>query len=302
MTDTSGTVPDTLREAPPGSPDALLDLAARALAPMTPFTDLERRVLEAAPTGDPAGEVDDPARADAWGPERTVRPEVLAWLCTDAAAAERVSRRGLRLRGARLAGPVDLGRARVPFPLAFAHCDMAPGLVLDDAEVARLTLSGCRAGPVRCDRMTARGTVALADGTRVLGGVRLSGAVVLGDLMLSGARLVNRGGLALAGTGLRVEGDLCLDTGFRALGSVRLIDAAVTGRLDLRGGRFLNRGGIALACDRIQVAGACHLGRGFAAYGRVRFMDARMADARDPVPGGALVADGRARAARAAAP
>lgn len=298
MTDGSGTLPDTRPGSLPGS---LLDLAALALRPMTPFTDLERRMLEAALEGAPAGEVADPAEADGWGPERTVRPEVLAWLCTDPAAVERVSGRGLRLRGVRFTGPVDLGRARIPFPLAFAHCEMGPGMVLDDAEVGRLTLSGCRVGPMRCDRMTAQGTVAVADGTWVLGGVRLSGAVVLGDLVLTGARLVNRGGLALAGTALRVEGDLCMDTGFRALGSVRLIDAAVTGRLDLRGGRCLNRGGIALACDRIQVAGACHLGRGFKAYGRVRFMDARLADARDPVPTGALVEDGRGAGARAAA-
>jgi len=256
-------------------------LAAHSLSTMTPFTPAEAALLAAAETGAPTGTVADPVDADGWGPERRVRPEVLHWLCTDETARARVAPAGLRLRGLHVTGPVDLDRARIPFALGFAHCALPAGLDLTRAEVARLTLSGCRVGPVRCDRLMSHGPVAFADGTRVLGGVRLGDAVVLGDLTFTGARLINPGAVALAGAALRVEGDLRLDGGFRALGAVRLVDAAVAGRLDLRGGRFLNRGGVALACDRMQVAGQCHLGASFRAYGPVRFMDARLAGAPD---------------------
>jgi hypothetical protein len=273
-------------------------LAARTLSTMTPFTPAEAALLEAAETGAPAGTVADPVGADGWGPERRVRPEVVRWLCVDPVASARVAPSGLRLRGLALTGPLDLDRVHVPFPLGFAHCALSAGLQLTGTEVARLTLSGCRVGPVRCDGLVAHGPVILADGTRVLGGIRLGGAAVLGDLVLTGARLLNPGAVALAGASLRVEGDLLLDGGFRALGAVRLVDAAVTGRLDLRGGRFLNHGGVALACDRIQVAGTSRLESGFKAYGQVRFMDARLAGAPDRAP----TRDARASRRRAAGP
>lgn len=279
----------------------LPSLAARTLITMTPFTPAESALLAAAETGAPAGEVADPAEADGWGPERRIRPEVLRWLCTDPAASARVAPAGLRLRGLCLTGSVDLDGTHIPFPLGFARCALTAGLHLSGAEVARLTLSGCRVGPVRCDGLVAHGPVVFADGTRVLGGVRLGGAAVLGDLVLTGARLLNPGALALAGAALRVEGDLLLDGGFTALGAVRLSDAAVAGRLDLRGGHFLNRGGVALACDRIQVAGKSHLDGGFKAYGQVRFLDARLAGA-SGAPGPAPTRDARAPRRRAAEP
>jgi hypothetical protein len=290
--------PNTTRS---GTPPGLPALAARALATMTPFTPAEAALLAAAEAHAPAGMVADPALADQWGPERRVRPEVLRWLCLDPLARERVAPAGLRLRGLSLTGPVDLDRARIPFPLAFAHCALGAGLNLARAEVARLTLSGCRAGPVRCDRLTAHGPVAFADGTRILGGVRLGEALILGDLVLTGAKLLNPGAVALAATALRVEGDLCLDGGFEAQGAVRLLDAAVTGRLDLRGGRFLNRGGVALACDRIQVASESRLDGDFKAYGQVRFMDAHLAKVRGTAPlhGAAVTRDARAARRRA---
>lgn len=279
---------------------ALPDLAAHALSTMAPFTPAEDALLAAAGTGAPAGTVADPDGAEAWGPERQVRPEVLRWLCTDPTARARVTPAGLRLRGLAVPGPVDLERARIPFPLAFAHCALPAGLNLAGAEVMRLSLSACRVGPMRCDRLTAHGPVVLADGTRVLGGVRLAGALVLGDLVLTGAELVNPGAVALAGAGIRVEGDLRLDGGFVARGAVRLGGAAVAGCLDLRGGRFLNRGGVALACDRIQVGGTCRLDGGFRPQGQVRFMDARLAQVvgRAGAPR-AVTRDGRAPRPRA---
>jgi len=270
-------------------------LAARSLTTMTPFTPAEAALLAAAQIGAPTGTVADPDAAADWGPERRVRAEVLRWLCVDPTAQALVAPAGLRLRGLCLTGPVDLDRAQIPFPLGFAHCALPAGLVLTGAEVGRLTLSGCRVGPVRCDRLVAHGPVVFADGTQALGGVRLGGAVILGDLVLTGARLVNPGAVALAGVALRVEGDLLLDGGFMAQGAVRLVDVAVTGRLDLRGGRFLNPGGVALACDRIQVAGRGHLDGGYRAEGEVRFMDARLAGAPKP----ARTRDARAAARRA---
>lgn len=260
---------------------ALHALAASALTDYGPFTPAERRVFEAAEAGRVARAAGtstelDPDRPERWGDERLVRPDVLRWLCTDREAVRRVRPEGVRIHGARFDSPLDLSHAVIPFPLVLARCAVQPGLILNDADIPLLLLSACRVGPVRCDRLTVHGPVSLAEGTRVLGGVRLTGATILGDLSLRGARLINGGAVALAAMGLCVEGNLHLDGGFRALGAVRLIDATVSGHLNCQGGRFLNRGGVALACDRMQVGGSTYLDAGFKAYGQVRLAGARV--------------------------
>lgn len=275
-------------------------LAEGALGELAPLTLAERRMLEAAETGGVARAAGPDAEMNAayperWGTERMIRPDALRWLCTEPAAVRRVTEVGVRIHGARFDGPLDLSFTAVPFPLVLARCALQPGLALSDADLAALTVSACRVGPVRCDRLNAHGPVSLSQGTRILGGVRLVGATILGDLSLRGATLINGGGVALAAMGLSVEGSLHLDGGFRALGAVRLIDATVSGHLNCQGGRFMNRGAVALACDRMQVAGQCHLGASFRAYGPVRFMDARLAGA----PETAVTRDARAPRRRA---
>ena len=52
-----------------------------------------------------------------WGDDRTVRSEVLAWLCTDPDAVSIVSHRGIQVKGAIVKGHVELRFADIPFPI-----------------------------------------------------------------------------------------------------------------------------------------------------------------------------------------
>jgi hypothetical protein len=111
-----------------------------------------------------------------------------------------------------------------------------------------------------------------ATGYGSLGVVALRAARIGGQLILSGAELINEAGPALNGDGLQVNGGLFLDEGFRAtghgeLGAVRLPGAHVTGQLSLRDAELTNETGSALIGDRIQVDSDLFLTEEFRAIG-----------------------------------
>jgi hypothetical protein len=88
------------------------------------FTMCECKVRESAATGtlvdlgvgDPT--VDSPEQGTVWGPERTIRAEVIADLFIGSGEAASVAVRGVRLQGARITGELDLEASTLRCPLA----------------------------------------------------------------------------------------------------------------------------------------------------------------------------------------
>src|SRR5271169_974299 len=113
-----------------GNPEDLLKLAE---ARFQPLRDAERKLLNAAPSGEVAwcgpsqkdfDPANDPKKADSWGPERTIRAALIRWLCIDRVARIYVDPRGIQAHGARLEGSLDLSFVRVRFPLALRCCSL----------------------------------------------------------------------------------------------------------------------------------------------------------------------------------
>jgi hypothetical protein len=91
----------------------------------------------------------------AWGGERTVRAAVLRHLLigqdwpTDA--------RGVRLRGIRISGPLDLQAATLHCPLQMDSCILDAQLVyLDQAAATVLTITGCHLAALTGETLTAK--------------------------------------------------------------------------------------------------------------------------------------------------
>src|SRR5215211_3453206 len=111
------------------------------------LTPLESRLVECAAAGDeldcaPTGAtIAEVVQIDDWE-ERKIRAEVLVAVCTGEVSDWSVHpRRGLRLRGAYIAGHIDLSRAQLTqCPLAFHTCRFEEGVVLYQA--ARWTSEG----------------------------------------------------------------------------------------------------------------------------------------------------------------
>jgi hypothetical protein len=162
----------------------------------------------------------------------------------------------------------------------------------------QLRLSGAAlrnsAGPaLNADGLQTDASVFLDEGFSVEGSgdggaIRLLGARVGDQLILSSATLRNPCGPALAADRLQTEGSVFLDEGFSAQGSgargtVRLFGARIGDQLNLRGATLRNSTGPAFAADGLQTGGDVALDEGFSAEGSgangaVRLSGARIGD------------------------
>ncbi|WP_203719049.1 hypothetical protein [Asanoa siamensis] len=180
---------------------------------------------------------------------------------------------GLRLRGARIDGRVDLENVTSDLALELHECVLPGGVDLRNAALRSVALVGCRISaapgdvPVDATRLAAR-TLSL-EGSTVDGTVRLL-AARLGTLDCGGARLRNPDGPAVDADGMQVEQSVFLRDGFSAVsaserGTVRLLGATVGGQLNCGGTRLENTVGPALNADNLSVKQNVLLRNGFKA-------------------------------------
>ncbi|MEV5975742.1 membrane-associated oxidoreductase [Streptomyces sp. NPDC052114] len=245
------------------------------------LTAAERRVWEAYPLGRtvdfrPARE-DDPRSGAEWGPERTVRAEVLRTLILDGPRQD-----GevpvLRVTGARISGRLDLQYAEAVTAVHLWACffDGTPdlyGAQLRQLNLGRSVLPGLDATTLRLDGLLRM------SGCRVRGPVRLGGARIAGAVFLDGAELgradAELSGPILALNRASIGDDLEADRGFTAHGLVRLAGATVAGNITFDDAVLSNPGGTALHASNLDAGTDLH-GTRLRAYGRINLRGARI--------------------------
>jgi len=200
---------------------------------------------------------------------------------------------GLRLRGARITGQLDLQNLSTDVNLELKDCLLEEGILAQDARLASVTLAGCQLehpteSPLDADRLAC--SVLILSDARIIGhadagAVCLRGAHIGGDLDCIGASLRNDSGPALRADGLRVGQSVFLyrftATADSDAGAVRLLGAHIGDQLECDGARLRNDSGPALAADGLQVARNVFLRNVFIARGRgdlgaVRLLGARI--------------------------
>jgi len=137
------------------------------------------------------------------------------------------------------------------------------------------------------------------EGFEVDGQVRLPGAHIGSQLVLTGAKLRNPGNDALNADGVQVDGDVLGQEGFEVDGQVRLPGAHIGSQLVLTGAKLRNKDGYALNADGLQVDGNVFGRKGFEVDGEVRLPSAHISGQLDLTgaklrnkDGNALNADG----------
>ena len=243
-----------------------------------------------------AEEITDPPRDADWGPERTVRAQVLYQLLTGQGhpggddAEWAIAPRALRVRGARIIGQLDLEAATLRCPLELESCwfdhDTGP-VLLRLATAPSIDIRDCWL-PAGLDarQLTTRGNVDLT-GCRIQGEVLLVGGQIGGLLRMYGGKLRNKGKTAINASGLQIDQAALFGEGFEADGAVLLVNTHVAGLLDFSGGKFRNEGKTAINAGGLQIDHAVTFGRGFEADGAVRIADAYL--------GGTLTLTGKFR-------
>ena len=217
------------------------------------------------------GEVVDEAAMRSWGDSRTCRASVIREILRGRLAAD-PDPHGLRLRGARISGRLDLENLTTDVNFELTDCLLEEGVLARDARLASVGLTGCLlehpaeppldAGRLTCTRLDlSRATII---GHAEDGAVSLPGAHIGGQLDCTGAILRNDSGPALLADGLQVGQAMFLRGRFTATGSgkhgaVRVPGAHIGGQLDCTGVILRNDSGPALLADGLQVGQAMFL-------------------------------------------
>ncbi|MFJ8823307.1 oxidoreductase [Streptomyces sp. NPDC102467] len=246
--------------------------------------------------------VDDPHGGHAWGPERSVRARIVAWLLLDGppALSGRVS--SLKLQGVQITDVLDLaGGTIVPY-LELKQCRFEKEVLLPEAHFTTVRIVDCSVPRLEGARVHTEGDLHLTR-CRFHNGVRLTDAHIGTDLLLNQAVVFrDRLGKSLMADGLSVGQDLQAEM-VQTHGEVSLRGATVGVSLSLRGSQLSNtRGRHALNAPQMTVERTLYLtpaglgnpfqtsgatpARGtrvqrFACVGGVRLDDGRFGDAVD---------------------
>ncbi|MFG2883262.1 membrane-associated oxidoreductase [Streptomyces sp. NPDC048297] len=158
---------------------------------ITDLTPAERRVHQAFPLGEGVdfreSDDEDPAQGAAWGPERTLRAEVLRELLLDGPVREgRIA--GLKVKGARITGKLDLKYGTVGHSVRLRSCHFEEEPDLYAARIVALVLSDSVLPGLMAGNLRAEGVVRISR-CRMTGPARFQGAKLSGALFADGARL-----------------------------------------------------------------------------------------------------------------
>jgi hypothetical protein len=241
------------------------------------LTPAERRMWQAFPRGEAVDfrrPDDDPDRGGDWGPERTVRAEVIRALLLGGPSDDGEIA-ALRLAGARISGALDLQYGTVECAVRLWGCHFEQGPVLYGARVRQLNLSESFLPSLIAGTMHVSGVLRLTD-CRVRGEVRLAGAKVSGAVFLDRAHLGEENGEhhPILRLNHATIGDDLWAPGLVAHGQVLLSGAAVTGAVNLDGAHLNAPGGTALHAESFTV-GSNVSGRELHAIGRVNLRGSR---------------------------
>ena len=219
----------------------------------------------------PRGELIDLTRARGVR-ARTVRAEVISALLLGPAPAEPDRVAAVRLSGAVVTGPLNLGHAVITGPVRLHGCDLKAVIDLSGAKTRSIDLEGSKLAGLQAPLVQLDGTLSFigceCDGQVVLTGARISGA-----LQMQRLRLNCPGEVALLGNRLAVEDDLLAQEAV-INGQLRLAGARIGGMVGLDGAALRHEGHRALNAFKLSVGAGLLARRGFSASGEVALGDA----------------------------
>jgi hypothetical protein len=240
--------------------------AAVGSSKATELTEVEKRLVSHVMAGElldlaPATPSDpiDEETVRLWGPEHEIRSGLLRDILRGRYMLEDgPDPHGLRLRGARIVGHLDLDFMTASIGVFLQSCHLPDGFSAANCHLPTLDLSGS--------------IIVASFGGSDSSAVDLDGANIGGVLSMADAKLTNESGPALiadrvkVGNGMFLHGHF-IATGRGDLGAVRLLGAQIRGQLSMRDATLINRSGPALLADGLNVDGDAFLDEGFSAAG-----------------------------------
>ncbi|OIJ89048.1 oxidoreductase [Streptomyces colonosanans] len=183
--------------------------------------------------------VDDPHGGHPWGPERTVRAWIVAWLLLDGPPALPGRVPSLELTGVQITDTLDLAGGTVVPYVELKGCRIEKEVLLPEAHFTTLRLVNCSVPRLEAARVRTVGDLHLPR-CRFHNGIRLTDAHIGTDLLLNQAVVHrDRRGRSITADGMTVGQDLQAEM-LESHGELSLRSAKVGVSLSLRGARLAN--------------------------------------------------------------
>lgn len=243
---------------------------APSLAGFQPLSAAEAKIVAHLSMGD-FDRLGDGLRPEREEPARVVRADFLRLLILGKDEF-RLHEKGLRLTGAWVSGILDLEGCRVPRDIGLKDCHFDASPVLRSAIIDNLFLDGSSLPGLQADRLEARGCLSLR-GAIVTGEIRLSGARTGGSIEADGATLALPDGIVLEAAGLEARGGVQL-RGANVRGGINLSGARLVGDVNAVGARIERPGEVVLNLDGVVAGGDLAL-RGATISGETRLHGAQ---------------------------
>jgi hypothetical protein len=180
----------------------------------------------------------------------------------------------LRVRGAVIRGRLDLSFATVAAPVEFRECRWEGVPDLTGAYLRSISLIECELPGLDGRLLSVEGDLRILR-CIVSGRLMVENCRVTGAVHLSGSRVSNPAGRAVAAGGMEIGAGLVARDGFRARGTVRIIGARVAGGVQLQGADLTDPGGVALCADEL-VTSSLRCSDGFRADGELQVRNAEI--------------------------
>jgi hypothetical protein len=210
-----------------------------------------RALVWVSPIQDPAAAINDPAKAETWGKERTIRAELLEWLVSDPRVSKLVHPSGIGVASARIIGKIDLSFLDVPHPVTLVGCSIPEGIDFSHAQLESLDLSGSWTGKIVGDSSSVRGDLDLSGGR--FDSISLFRSKIGSNLDFSGSRLV--GDPPLSAVLADVGGDVVFQQGVETSGLIDLRMAKIAQSLSVNHAHFTGNSVNGLNAERIVIGG-----------------------------------------------
>ena len=207
---------------------------------------------EDADCGQGAGDEADPAKAAGWETGRVIRSDRLKWLCTDPAASELVSSRGISILGARIDGVLNLQWARITYPLQMRRCAFTQKLILERSHLRSLNLHATWVKELGAARLTVDESVTMSDGFKAEGKVEIMNATIGGNFECDAGQFIVAEGIALDASSAKIGSNVSLGQA-RFEGGVDFSGATISGIFACDEGQFINKKGRALSLDSVRI-------------------------------------------------
>lgn len=233
----------------------------KRLTDFTPLAPAEKRLLDGCLTGERVTVADGnlPA-ADA--SEVEIRAEFIRFLILGQDPEITLHAKGIRLRGGKITGVLDLQGSVCAFDLTMTRCvfEKAPSFI--NARMRGLHLSGCQLPGLHADNCHFEGSVFLRAGFYSSGEISLPGARISGDLQVCDAKILSGTGMGIFAASAKIEGSVYLgDYPFDDTDTQLIVDGAVLFSSALIARDFYCRN-CAISVDSQQLGGVQHFDNG----------------------------------------